>query len=92
MPGLTLEQELVLIARGVAELAEALTGAGVLEGHPRPGIDFARGLRDAADAGLRGLSLEQQLAQRVPANGQKTWPTPPPPPPKPGIPACRRRA
>lgn len=69
------ERDLILLARGVAEVADTLA----LDG---PGVKFARALTAAADAGQRGLSQEEREARKPGAVNLHDWPTPPPPPPK----------
>jgi hypothetical protein len=76
MSGFTPEQEMMLLARAVVEVADAVkwTNGGEPEG---PGLAYARQLIAAADEGLRGLgTLEMQDAHRIVNERPKPWDVP----------------
>lgn len=68
--GYTPEQELILVARGICEIAEALEAQGqTLTG---PGVTYARSLDADAKQGTRGLLRSEQPPM---GSGRETsWP------------------
>lgn len=73
MRGYTPEQEMILIARGVAEIADAVEAQGTpMTGH---GVAYSRSLIRTVDAGTRGTSASEHHIPAPPVD--RNWPPPP---------------